>query len=206
MVIYCAITTSSFKTMSSICSAIDWTMNSDLIVENWAWVDQRLEEVYHGYGLTKDNCDDYIDAGLLVERWDWLDTELQNQYSAEFEDRIPCPAPIAWVLYKNYESQYCLEEERRSRAESDISDHSDEVERVLKRLDCQSPLLTGMFPIEYSHMYAVADEVSSVSSLEAEGDFEAESGVEDCSTINHRSETSSVLDWFVEDDVGYDSF
>jgi hypothetical protein len=165
--------------------------------ENSAWVDQRLEELYHGYGLTAENCDDYIEAGLLIERWDWVDNKLQNQYNAEFEDMPPCLAPLSWVLYKNYESQYCLEEEeetmsQRSRAESDISDYSAEVERAIRRID----LPQGMYPVNYIYLYALADEVSSldgVSSLEE--DFE------DCSPISHYSEITS-LDY----DFGYDSF
>ena len=189
--------------MSSICESLICCeeMNFE---ENWAWVDQRLEELYHCCSVTSDNCYDYIDAGLLIERWDRINNEMQPQYSSEFEDRLPCPAPICWVLYKNLDSQHCLEEEeRRSRAESDISDHSDEVERALKRLDCQSPLPTGMFHIDfdYSHMYAVADEAESVSSS-----LEADNWFVDCSTIDHCSETSSsVMEWFVEAN-GYDSF
>ena len=186
--------------MSSIYSAPDWTMNPELMQENWAWVDQGLEELYNGYGVPSDNCDDCIDAGLLIERWDSLNNEMENQYSIEFEDLIPCPAPICWVLYKNFDSQHCLEEEeRRSRAESDISDHSDKVERALKRLECQSPMPTGMFPIDYLHVYAVADEAESVNSMEIDDGFL------ECSPIDHRSETSSLMEWFVDAD-GYDSF
>ena len=172
---------------------------SDLLKENWAWVDQRLEELYHGYGLTEENSDDYIEAGLLSESFAWVDEELQRQVNAEFEDRVPCPAPISWVLYKNYDSQHCLEDEgvlARRRAESDISDHSDEVDRVLKRLDIQSPLPKGMYPIDYSYLYSVADEVTSV-----EQDFD------ECSSITNCSESSSVIFEFEDNcDVGYDSF
>ena len=184
--------------MSSICGAnisMEMSELSALLKENWAWVDQRLEELYHAYGITEENCDDYIEAGLLGERWNWVDEELQNQYSSEFEERLPCPAPMSWVLYKNYDSQYCLEDEEassRSRAESDISDHSDEVDRVLKRLDIQSPLSQGMYPINYSYLYSVADEVASV-----EREFD------DCSTITNCSETSSMIFEFED---GYDSF
>lgn len=187
---YRTVTASSFQTMSFICSPAVWVMTSELLQENSAWVDQRLEELYHGYGLTAENCDDYIDAGLLAERSAWVDAELQTQCDSEFDDThdqyILCPAGMSWVLYKNYDTQHCLEEERRSRAESDISDHSDEVEQALKRVD------TGMFTNEYLHIYAVADEVSSASSLEAKTNFD------------YYSETSN--DWFVEDDGGYDSF
>lgn len=167
---------------------------SSMYQENSAWVDQRLEELYYGYGLTAENCDDYIDAGLLIERWDWVDNKLQNQYNAEFEDRIARPAPLSWVLYKNYETQYCLEEEetmsQRSRAESDISDHSAEVERAIRGLDLSQDLSQGMYPVDYIYLYALADEVASLDE-----DFE------DCSPISGCSEITS-LDY----DFGYDSF
>lgn len=186
--------------MSSICSsAIPVEINPELMQDNWAWVDQRLEELYHGYGLTYENYDDYIDACLLVEMSSWVDNEQENQYSNEFKDCYPCPAPICWVLYKNIDSQHCLEEEQRSRAESDISDHSDKVKRVLKRLDCQSPLPTRMCQNDYSDLYAIADESESMNSLEANFGFD------ECSSSVNDSEISSVRDWFVEDD-DYDSF
>jgi hypothetical protein len=188
--------------MSSIChSVIPMEMNSELLKENWDWVDQRLENLYHGYGITEDNYEDYLDAGLLVKIGSWIDNELQNQYDNEFEDTIPCPAPISWVNHRDNASQHCLEEviTPRSRAESDISDHSDEVERVVKRLNCQSPLPTGLCHIYYNHVCVNADEVESVSSQEGDNGFD------DCSTIGHCSETSPVMDWYIED-TGYDSF
>ena len=176
----------------------------DCYEEKWAWVDQRLEEMYHSYGVTENNFDDYIDAGLLGS---WIDDKLQSQYNDQFDDRLPCPAPLHWVLYRDYESQYSLEEEAsrssRSRAESDISDHSAEVERVLRTLDLQSllqedvqrPLEQGMYPIDYSHLYAVADEAVSVE--ESFGSF---------SPISNCSETTA-LDMDDECyDFGYDSF
>ena len=185
--------------MNSVCDTI--------YEEKWAWVDQRLAEMFYSYGLTEDNVDDYIDAGLLGKSGDWIDEQLLSQYKGEFEDRLPCPAPLKWVLYKNYESQYCLEEEEstssRSRAESDISDHSAEVERVLRTLDLQSllqedlqrPLEQGMYPINYSHLYAVADEAVSV-----------EETFGSCSPISNYSDTTE-LDMDDECyDFGYDSF
>lgn len=174
---------------------------SSIYEENWAWVDQRLEEMYHGYGVTADNYDDYIDAGLLVDAASWTNDNLQTHFDSEFEDRLLCPAPMRWVLYKNYESQYCLEEESmspRSRAESDISDHSAEVDSALKRLEMQSPLPQGMYPIDYSHLYAVADEVASV-----------EETFGNCSPISDCSEKSRMTNFEKIDsiyDFGYDSF
>ncbi len=144
---------------------------NDLLKENCNWVDERLEELYHGYGLTYDNYYDYIDAGLLVERGAWVDEELQRQFDSEFEDIVLCSASMNWVLYNETPEQYCLEKDEysRSRAESDISDHSAEVERVLKRINS-------------SYLYAVADEVVSVTSNHEE--------FENCSPISAGSEMS----------------
>jgi uncharacterized protein YecT (DUF1311 family) len=79
-----------------------------LLVENYAWVDQRLKELYYSYALTAENCDEYEAAGLL------------------------CHAPLAWVDYRETDKNRPLEEDtqdsvlgKRSRTESDISDHEE---------------------------------------------------------------------------------
>ena len=150
-----------------------------LLKENWSWVDQRLYELYYEYGVTSDNCDDYIESGFLVERGAWVDQKLQSQFDNEFEDMNLCPASMSWVLYKESPKQYCLEEESsRSRAESDISNYSAEVENVLKRID-------------YCYLHAAADEVVSVSSGLAE--------FENCSPISACSEmTMDINDPFYD--------
>jgi len=48
--------------------------------EKFDWVDQRLQEMYHGYAFTSDNCDDFMEAGLLGERWSWVDQRLEELY------------------------------------------------------------------------------------------------------------------------------
>ena len=163
--------------------------------EKWAWVDQRLEELYYGYGITSENWLDYMEAGLLTEMGSSVDKRLEMQYNMEFEDRIPCPAPICWVLYKDYDKQRCLEEEDdspRSRAESDISDHSDKVERVLKRLEVQSPLPQG---IVKTHIYAFADEMESLVSSNSEMEWNTDG-----------SQSSLLMEFDDTDMDGYDSF
>ena len=174
--------------------------SSPLFQENWAWVDKRLEELYYGYGLAQDNIDDYVEAGLLDERCAWVDADLQSLYDAEFNYRTPCPAPLSWVLYKEYPKQYCLEEGYeegyeeggyKSRAESDISDHSAEVEAALQMLNLEISLPTGINAITYpnSYLYAVADEIDD--------EFES------CSSISHCSDASEMI---FEIDDGYNSF
>ena len=133
-----------------------------LLVEKYTWVDQRLNEFYHNYALTADNCDEYEAAGLLTENWAWVDDSLRKKYYSyaltsencdEYEEAgLLCLAPLAWVDYRERDKHYSLEEDTRelvigkcSRSESDISDHEEEVTRVFKRLRYQSPLPSNKY-------------------------------------------------------------
>ena len=40
-------------------------MEAGLLIENWSWVDQRLQELYYAYALNDINSEDYMAAGLL---------------------------------------------------------------------------------------------------------------------------------------------
>lgn len=130
------------STMASV------TNSNNLLEENYSSVDSRLEELYHGYALTMDNWEEFYDAGLLKENWAWVDAELEKQ--CLIPDYLPCPAPISWVSYRSYDNQCILEPVQRSRAESDILDHSDIIERAIN--------------IQYNYCIASADEFESVSS------------------------------------------
>lgn len=167
--------------------------------ENWAWVDKRLEELYYSYALTSENCSDYMEAGLLKEFWSKVDESLEKQFNAEFEDLILCPAPISWVSYKNYEEQRCLEDESqgyRERAESDISDHSEEVERALNKLSDDARLKQDDM---YKHIWAIADERESLVSSNWDMEWEYDCYTDDCSELS-----SEMMDCY--DGDGYDSF
>lgn len=113
-----------------------------LLKEKWDWVDRYLEELYYGYALTCENYDEYLAAGMMAEKWGWMDYDLENQYNREDDMRILCPAPISWINGAEKTEKHILleEEEQRSRAESDISDYSDTVERVVNQLNRVSPL------------------------------------------------------------------
>ena len=132
------------------------------LFEKYAWVDKRLEELYYGYALTADNCDEFQDAGLLTEKWAWVDARLREKYyentvTSEFDEfksrGILCRAPLAWASYREPAgfSQHSLEEPqesvlgKRKRAESDISDHEEEIAIVMNRLGCQSPLPSSKY-------------------------------------------------------------
>jgi hypothetical protein len=143
------------------------SFQESLFKENWSWVDRRLEELYYGYALTVENSDEYAGAGLLTERWAWVDKKLENQYNNEENIHILCPAPIAWINdNEKSEKHFLLEEQHqeqeqqhsRGRAESDISDHSDTVERVISRLSplsCSSEcfVLDSDSDTEYNYLY-----------------------------------------------------
>jgi hypothetical protein len=136
-----------------------------LTEENWAWVDKRLEELYYGYALTVRNADEYASVGLLTERWSWVDRGLEIRYNNEEDLRILCPAPIDWINdTEKSDKNVVLEEHRnRSRAESDISDHSDIVERVLNKISPASKCFDCYLDVEsdvgseYDYLYYDCD-------------------------------------------------
>lgn len=141
-------------------AAMDMTgppgLTHPLLVENYAWVDERLREMYYGYALTDLNSDEYEEAGLLKEHYDWVDRMLATP-SPTIEDElrcVPCPMPLSWGYFRNGANLESLEPEileddssceKRERSESDISDYQEEADRVVKRLRCQSPIPTGTY-------------------------------------------------------------
>ncbi len=105
-----------------------------LLQENYDWVDKHLEELYYGYALTEDNYDEYINCDLISDKWSSMDSDLENQNNNI--DFLPCPASIVWVNYRSFPSQHRIESmddfvEHRNRAESDISDHIEEIYRAV---------------------------------------------------------------------------
>jgi len=167
-----------------------------LLVENYAWVDERLREMYNGYALTASNCDEYEAAGLLKENYAWVDERLEEMCAITDTDFPPCPLPITW-RGRNSENPKPLEDDessvesyighKRKRSESDISDYEVEAGRAIKRLRCQSPIPTGKYVPLFSNPFCNLDcerynelamamtyEEDSVSSLDLEsncGDF-----------------------------------
>jgi len=51
---------------------------NSLLVENYAWVDERINQMYYNYALTYSNYDEYESAGFLKEKWDWVDKKLNQ--------------------------------------------------------------------------------------------------------------------------------
>ena len=165
-----------------------------LLVENYAWVDQCLKELYHSYALTADNYDEYEAAGLMTENWSWIDDSLREKYSYILRTGLLCPAPLGWVDYRQKFVHHSLEEDedtqdsflgKRKRAESDISDHEDEVLRAIIRLNCQSPIPSNQYLYlksedTYSDICNADDDCSSEVStlldeeLDLDGEFDEE--------------------------------
>ena len=82
-------------------------LTESILVENYAWVDKHLEEMYHGYALTFYNYDEYDSVGLLNENWSWVDKKLAKQCineknsnsklsesSENVRKRLRCQSPI----------------------------------------------------------------------------------------------------------------
>ena len=122
-----------------------------LLVENYDWVDQSLREKYYGYALTSENADEFEYADLLTEKYDWVDRRLEELCAPKPIRYIPLAhTPITWCNYKHKDSFETLENQntkfigiKRKRYESDISDYEVQVNRVIKRLRCQSPIPKG---------------------------------------------------------------
>ena len=62
-----------------------------LLVENYAWVDERLREMYNIYALTASNCDEYEATGLLSENYAWVDARLAEKCVITAEDYLKRP-------------------------------------------------------------------------------------------------------------------
>ena len=163
-----------------------------LLVENYAWVDQRLREMYNIYALTASNCDEYEAVGLLKENWAWIDDKLEEMCAIKDYDFIEGPLLVRWsesddgnlmLLEDNGSS---MESHKSNRSDIDISDISDDEEKH-RRLQCQSPIPTSKYMPLFTNPFcnldcerynyyleAKADEVISVSSFELDtgcGDF-----------------------------------
>jgi len=89
----------------------DDIIQENLLRENYAWVDKLLREKFYDYALTIDNYDEFCYAGLK---------EKYDSESEEFE--IFTNSPI------------------RKRSEDDISEYEENIDRILTRLGCQSPI------------------------------------------------------------------
>lgn len=171
-----------------------------LLVEKYDWVDQRLEELYHGYSLTADNCDEFQDAGLLREKWAWIDNSLHKNYYASRESGnnynnydLLMPAPISWANYHSTAIHECIEDDsgsslgKRKRSESVEydSDYDSEnlwrVDSELEEVDYYPPRDPGKYtfvPLSdvlygldcQRHNYEKSFETGSFSSLELDSD------------------------------------
>lgn len=49
-----------------------------LLTENYAWVDERLEDMYYRYALTVENFDEFKEAGLLKDTWAGVEVLLEG--------------------------------------------------------------------------------------------------------------------------------
>ena len=79
-----------------------------LLIENYAWVDERLREMFYCYGVTSENYEDYMEAGLLNEHYNWVDSELEEL--CRMPKRFPLkPAPMNWANYRHDDTQHRLE-------------------------------------------------------------------------------------------------
>ena len=109
------------------------------MIENYAWVDECLRQMYYGYALTMENYDEFEDAGFLNENWAWVDDSLEEMYMPI--ERMPVLAPDEWADC-SYNQLVCIEgfkdefmSKKRTRSERDISDYEECIDKVIKRIN-----------------------------------------------------------------------
>jgi len=108
------------------------------LVEKYAWVDERLAEMYNSYALTADNCDEYDAAGLFREKYAWVDERLAEMYYSYALTADNCDEYDATGLLRE---KYAWVDERLAEMCAVTNDES----RFIKRLRCQSPIPTGKY-------------------------------------------------------------
>jgi hypothetical protein len=96
-------------------------------IENYAWVDQLLEEKYYNYALTAENADEYLYTDLLTENYAWVDYRLaemcaNNKNEDENIYSILMLAPVTWANYRKNAELEQLEYDFSS--DTEISDYS----------------------------------------------------------------------------------
>ena len=68
-----------------------------LLVENYAWVDKRLHEMYYDYVITSSECDEYDAEGFLNENYAWIDAKLDEMChpsNSPSPSHSPSPSPL----------------------------------------------------------------------------------------------------------------
>lgn len=141
-----------------------------ILEEKYAWVDERLREMYYGYALTSLNCDEFEAGGLLNEHSAWVDRELELMFNPCEENLRPLAlTPIAWVDYRSNIHTECIEDNpkceiTRERSESSISYYEEEIAHAILRAKCYSPSPSGKTVITptYDDEFELSSEISSV--------------------------------------------
>lgn len=110
------------------------SINAIQLSEKYNWVDKRLYEKYYGYALSCENVDEFIEAGFLGEQSSWIDFALEKMCNPT----IPplCPTSPCWIMDPQF---------NRKRAESDISDYEEEIDRIMSGFHRLSPISKGKY-------------------------------------------------------------
>jgi hypothetical protein len=85
----------------------------------------------------------FIDPSLLIENYAWVDKLLRQKFYNYALTIDNCDEFYsAGILPENYnfELEEEIEKPVRKRSEDDISDYEDNINRILNRLGCQSPI------------------------------------------------------------------
>jgi hypothetical protein len=117
----------------------------------------------------------FIDASLLIENYAWVDKLLRQKFYNYALTNDNCDEFYsAGILPENYNFELEeIEKPLRKRSEDDISDYEDNINRILNRLGCQSPIPSNEY-IKYIDDKIEEDGISVVSEITDDEDFETE--------------------------------
>lgn len=178
-----------------------------LLVENYAWVDQRLREKYYGYALTSANIDEFESADLLTENYDWVDRRLEELCAPKPTRYCPLAlTPITWLDYRRKADFELLEDPyqkfvgiKRKRYESDISDYEVDVDRVIKRLYCQSPIPKGKLYVNIPHIISENEDEDNCDSDMVSVDLSDITYEEGCAQVSDAEDDAESIPYDVEE-------
>lgn len=169
-------------------TAIDLNDHSGItmpsLAENFAWVDERLRELYYGYALSATNCDEFEAAGLLKENWAHIDLKLEEMCA-------PASSDLTFTYYR--EEEESLTGRKRKRSETDFQNEEEEAELSTKRRRCDSgKYYINIIPKYYNND---SDEELDLESDVSSISFEDEEPSQATSTQYFRPIFNSYLNW-----------
>ncbi len=198
--------------------SLDDEEENGLFKENWGWVDERLRELYYGYGLNEETFDEYLVEGFLKENWAWVDERLSEKYDLKHVEDLPLSqCPLTWMDYrfgleishKTLEEMSYIPPIRREDPYSpfDCSGFTLEADnRDLEEMSYIHPILREdpYNPVDCSKLFSISDEDNLVD-LESSLDLGSNVNSEELFSDDYDFDSEEFYNDCVKVDIGIDA-